>query len=176
MNDFEFTLKFALPNPADDANSYIDALFENGCDDALLGTGVKGRIALDFNRSAKDAITAVMTAIHDVQTAIPGARLIEASPDQAGVTDIANVVGVSRQYIRKVAYTEPGFPLPFHEGKQALWHLYHVLEWFRANQKYDYEPALFEVSRATMKINIGREDLSFTNGANETSEQRSTLA
>ncbi len=70
-----------------------------GCDDALVGVGQPGRIALDFTREARSASEAVLSAIKDVQRAIPGARLIEAGPDYVGLTEVAEMVGVTRQNI-----------------------------------------------------------------------------
>ena len=52
MNIYEFKLIFKLPPGKEDAASHIDALGEAGCDDALIGIGRKGRIALDFAREA----------------------------------------------------------------------------------------------------------------------------
>jgi hypothetical protein len=52
MNKYEFTLKFNLQNSQVAANDYVEKLYENGCDDALIGIGAKGYIALDFIREA----------------------------------------------------------------------------------------------------------------------------
>ena len=48
MKLFEFTLKFALPESTQDPSPYVDALGESGCDDAIIGVGQKGRIALQI--------------------------------------------------------------------------------------------------------------------------------
>jgi len=78
MSDYEFTLTFSLPES--DAEQYLDALFEAGCDDALIGIGQAGSIALDFVRDSESASMAVESAIENVKAAIPAAELIEVKP------------------------------------------------------------------------------------------------
>ncbi len=78
MKEFEFTLKFSLRDSELPPGEYIDALYQAGCDDALVGLGERGRIALTFNRKAGTADEAVQSAVRDVLTAIPDAKLIGA--------------------------------------------------------------------------------------------------
>jgi hypothetical protein len=158
MNEYEFTLKFRLP----DANAYpeqfIDALAEAGCDDATVGIGQQGRIALDFTREAANALEAIVSAVQAVKGAIPGAELVEASPDFVGLTDVADLVGCTRQNIRKLMVANLAtFPAAVHEGSQALWHLRPVLAWFSEIQKRQIDRSLIEVSEVTMKVNIAKE-------------------
>jgi hypothetical protein len=117
MSQYEFTLKFALPQQDVDPEVFVEQLFADGCDDALIGIGQHGRLALDFTREAPSAGEAVLSALSDVQRIIPGARLVEASPDFVGLTDIANFLGFSRQNMRKLLIKSgPNFPLPVHDG------------------------------------------------------------
>ena len=158
MKEFEFTLKFSLPDVSINPNSYIERLGECGCDDALIGVGQSGRIALHFNRKADNARSAVFSAIRDVRTAIPEARLIEATPDLVGLSDIAEVLGFSRQNIRKLMINNrASFPIPVHEGKSAIWHLSSVLTWLRKEKRYKINEALLDVSKANMQLNIAKE-------------------
>ena len=158
MKEFEFTLKFALADSGIDANIYVDQLGEAGCTDALLGIGQLGRIALDFSRDAENAMEAVKSALEDVMNAIPDARLIEASPDLVGISDIASLIGVSRQNIRKLIINNiKTFPSPIHDGKSSIWHLSAVLNWFIDCKQKDIEPMLVEISIANMQLNIAKE-------------------
>src|SRR5208283_848057 len=102
MTEFDFLLKFDLPDPETDPDKFVDALYEAGCDDAAIGIGQHGRVALSFTREATSALEAVASAIADVKKAIPEARLVEATPDLVGLTDIAQILGCSRQNIRKL--------------------------------------------------------------------------
>lgn len=158
MTEFEFTLKFALPDPAADPEQYVDALAQAGCDDALFGVGQAGRIALDFNREARSAFLAVASAVRDVRKAIPGAELIEAAPDYVGLTDVADLAGFTRQNMRKLMLTHIAtFPPAVHDGNPALWHLANVLAWLAGRQGREVDASLLETARATMAVNIARD-------------------
>lgn len=129
MKEFEFTLEFKLPESNENPEAYLDALFEAGCDDALIGTGERGYIALDFSREGEDSIEAMRSALLDVYKAIPGAKFEKASPDLVNLSDVADVVGVSRQYIHNI-YTKNKmeFPKPYYSGKQvSLWRMANVM-------------------------------------------------
>ena len=64
------------PGPADDPEQYLDALDEAGCDDALIGIGDQGRLALDFTRQSTSAFEAISSAMLDVKKAIPMCTLV----------------------------------------------------------------------------------------------------
>lgn len=158
MNEFDFVLKFDLPDTEADPEKFINALYEAGCDDAAIGIGQHGRVALNFTREAASALEAVASAIADVKKAIPEAKLIEATPDFVGLTDIAEILGCSRQNIRKLVIGNKSiFPSPIHEGNSTIWHLAKVLPWFKAKGNYKIEDNLIEVSDANMQVNIARQ-------------------
>jgi hypothetical protein len=89
MNAYEFTLKFQLADPQADADRYTDELYGNGCEDAVIGVGRKGTIALQFIREAESANAAIVSAIADVRKTIPDAKVIESSPDFGGISGLA---------------------------------------------------------------------------------------
>jgi len=158
MSQYDFTLKLALGKHDADPDAFVEQLLAEGCDDALIGVGQYGRIALNFNREAATAVEAVLSALADVQRAIPDSKLVEAAPDLVGLTDIANLLGFSRQYMRKlVMQSGSEFPLPVHEGRPAIWHLATVLGWFRDRKARDFDEALLEVSRINMQCNLFKE-------------------
>jgi hypothetical protein len=157
MKEFEFTLKFSLQNSTQDPQDYIEALGEAGCDDAIIGLAQKGRIALQFTRAADDAFSAVTSAIQNVKSAIPDAKLIESTPDLVGLSDIAKLMGVSRQYLQKLESTKHNFPEPIHRGKFAIWHLSSFLNWYEVTQRQRVDKATKEIASANMQINIARE-------------------
>ncbi len=158
MNEYDFTLKFCLPHNGMDAETYIGKLMHEGCGDALIGVGKTGRIALNFIRASDSAGNAVFSAIENVKRAIPGARLIEATPDLVGLTDIADILGFSRQNMRKLMLKSgPLFPAPIHEGKTSIWHLASVLNWFTENGQYRVEDSLVELAKMNMALNVCRE-------------------
>lgn len=155
MKDYDFILKFQLPAHDTDPEQFVDALYESGCDDASVGIGQQGRIALNFIRQSESALDAILSAISDVKKAIPGVKLIEATPDLVGLTDIADILGFSRQNMRKIAVkNKSAFPAPVHDGTVSLWHLFKVLKWFKASKAYNIEDSLIEVSRTNMQVNF----------------------
>ena len=155
MKDYDFILKFELPGHDTDPEQFVDALYESGCDDASVGIGQQGRIALNFIRQSESALDAILSAISDVKKAIPGVKLIEATPDLVGLTDIADILGFSRQNMRKIAVkNKSAFPAPVHDGTVSLWHLFNVLKWFKASKAYNIEDSLIEVSRTNMQVNF----------------------
>lgn len=94
--EFTFTLKYQLTTSETDIDALIEQLVEEGCDDALVGVGQSGRIGLEFVREASNAREAVGSALADVRRAVPDAKLIEVTPDLVGLTDVAELMGVSR--------------------------------------------------------------------------------
>jgi hypothetical protein len=158
MNEYEFTLKFALSDSSVEPKVYLDRLYEAGCDDAVIGIGREGRIALTFSREAQSALQAIISAIENIRSVIPNAKLIEATPDFVGITDIANVLSCSRQNVRKlISHHFHTFPTPIHEGRQSLWHLVYVLAWFQREQSKRFDPSLVETAKAAMEINVTKE-------------------
>lgn len=150
MNDYEFTLTFSLPEAGDDPEQYLDALYEAGCDDALIGTGQTGSIALEFVREAESAIEAIQSGIANVKLAIPGAELNEAKPDLVGLTDMAELLNCSRQNVRKYLVKYPDFPKPAHTGTATLWHLWDVAKF----EKINFSTTIIELSKTTYKVNF----------------------
>lgn len=158
MSEYEFTLKFRLPDASADPEQFMDALAEAGCDDALVGIGQQGRIALDFTREARTAFDAIASAVRDVKQAIPGAELIEASPDFVGLTDVAEIAGFTRQNMRKLMVSNLAtFPVAVHEGTPSLWHLATVLTWLREDQRRPVDVVLLEIAKTNMTLNIAKE-------------------
>ena len=158
MNVYEFALKFRLPDAGADPDQYVEALGDAGCDDATVGIGQPGRIALAFDREARSASHAIASAVREVKRAIPGAELVEASPDFVGLTDVADIAGFSRQNMRKLMITHIAtFPTAVHEGATSLWHLASILSWLREHQNREVDLALLDVAKATMAVNIACE-------------------
>jgi len=158
MKTYEFTLKYNLPASESDMDELVERLGEAGCDDALIGIGLPGRIALEFAREADTAFDAISSAVADVKGTAPKAKLIEATPDLVGLTDVADLVGCSRQNIRKIMLASGGrFPPPVHDGKSALWHLSSVLVWLKESKSYQVEDDLLEVASINRQFNVAKE-------------------
>ncbi len=75
MARYSFTIEIKGIDPA--GSRYEDALYEAGCDDALIAV-VNGRMMVDFDREASSYDGAVASAIRDVERA--GAQIVHVSP------------------------------------------------------------------------------------------------
>lgn len=158
MTEYEFELRFALPRADARPDEYVERLGASGCDDALIGIGRAGRVALLFTREAVSAHQAVRSAIADVERAVPGATLVEAAPDYVGLTDVAEILGFSRQNMRKLTVgCATACPAPIHAGRPSLWHLATILTWLRDQKQYEVPGPLLDLAHETMHVNIANE-------------------
>ena len=156
--EYTFTLKYQLAEQDADHDELVERLGASGCDDALVGIGQPGRIALEFAREADSAEAALTSALFDIKRAIPSARLIEAAPDFVGLTDVAEVMGVTRQNMRKLMVNHStSFPTPVHEGSASMWHLAEIMAWLQARGSYAIEASLLEVAQTAMQVNLAKE-------------------
>ena len=168
MNEYEFQLYYQLPESEPDPEAWLDALFESGCDDALVGVGVVGHMALDFTRQAQGPLAALRSAIDDVQRAIPTGRLVCVGPDLLNLSELSTLLSgrlskVSRQAMRKYATgdvrrVKTRFPSARVSGSAPLWHLDEVIKWMKHNDKFEPEmaeraDALIELSAAIRTLN-----------------------
>lgn len=102
VKEFEFDLMIALPAGARDEDAMLDALFEAGCDDAIVGTGASGLVALGFIREGMDADAVITEAVGQALSGLPeGATLREVRPDLVSLADVAARLQVSRQALQK---------------------------------------------------------------------------
>jgi predicted DNA-binding transcriptional regulator AlpA len=156
--EYTFILKYQLAEQDSDLDVLVERLGSAGCDDALVGIGQPGRLALEFTREAENAQAAVRSALADVKHAVPLAKLVEAAPDFVGLTDVAELVGVSRQAMRKVMLSHAAtFPAPVHEGSASIWHLAEVLSWLEEKGGYAFERKMLETARAALEVNLTKE-------------------
>jgi predicted DNA-binding transcriptional regulator AlpA len=164
--EYTFTLKYQLADDDNDPDVLVERLGAAGCEDALVGIGQPGRLALEFTREAADADTAVRSALADVRRAVPSARLIEVTPDLVGLTDVAEIVGVSRQNMRQLMLAHPGsFPAPVHEGSASIWHLADVLAWLQSRGSYSLAKEVFDVAQVALQVNVAKEGCRLTRSA-----------
>jgi predicted DNA-binding transcriptional regulator AlpA len=71
---------------------------------------------------------------------------------------MAEIVGVSRQNMRKLMLAHPGsFPAPVHEGSASIWRLADVLAWLQAKGSYSLAKEVLEVARVALQVNLAKE-------------------
>lgn len=159
MARYDFTLTFTLPDRSADPADFLDALYEAGCDDATVGVGKRGSIALEFTREAEGAEKAVQSAIGAVGKAIPGVELVEVKPDLVNLSDVADMVGCSRQNIRKyaageIAAVKTPFPAPAFVGSPDLWHFVEVGSWLIRHTDLKPRREILETAAAASVVNL----------------------
>lgn len=157
--EYSFTLKYQMPPQDCEETLLKQRLSSVGCQEVRVAVGLRGRMMLSFSRSAERADQALLGALREVRKAVPGARLIEAGPDMVGLTDVATLVGVSRQNMRKLMLTHPmSFPSPIHEGNSSsVWHLWDVLRWMQGRGGYKIDESVLELATVAKAVNLARE-------------------
>jgi predicted DNA-binding transcriptional regulator AlpA len=130
-NTYSFTLLLAGADPL----NHLDALFQAGCNDAIFGSR-EGTFFADFDREAASLGEAVRTAIEQVESAVPGVRVVRVEPDElVNAAGIAARTGRSRESIRLLIEHRRGpgnFPPPVSwlGAKTRLWRWSDVARWF----------------------------------------------
>lgn len=130
----------------------LDALFEAGCDDAAFSLERDGTVFGFFDREAATQEDAVLSAIHDVQSADIDARVLRVTEDDDWLTasEIATRVGRTRQSIGQLVRGDRGpggFPAPVarHGLPNPLWSWSDVEAWFGR-----YDPAAIRKRRSRL--------------------------
>jgi len=149
MTEWAFRLTVAGIGLTDEQ---LDALFEAGCDDAAFSLERDGTVFGFFDREAATQEDAVLSAIHDVQSADIDARVLRVTEDDDWLTasEIATRVGRTRQSIGQLVRGDRGpggFPAPVarHGLPNPLWSWSDVEAWFGR-----YDPAAIRKRRSTL--------------------------
>ncbi|MEN1557498.1 DNA-binding protein, partial [Pseudomonas aeruginosa] len=74
--EYTFTLKYQLADDDRNPDVLVERLGEAGCDDALVGIGQPGRLALEFIREAESADAAVQAEQRQVLAAYADHRVV----------------------------------------------------------------------------------------------------
>lgn len=170
MTEYDFNLRFKLGDE-ELAEDYLDALYEAGSDDAVVGVSKPGQIGLDFSRESRNAYEAISSAIRDVKHAIPHAKLIEIGPDLMGVSELGGFFNVSRQYIRSLINNSPRAPLPLHTGSSDVYRFAEIVSWLISERRHmrevSIDESLIDLAEATMTLNHVREMVHWMNRKRE---------
>lgn len=140
------TQQFSLVLSGVDENTpnLEDALYEAGCDDALINFS-NGTVSIDFDRKADSIENAIISAIHEVEQANIGAAVESVTPEPyVSIADIAKRINASRQRISLYVSGKRGngnFPRPIFkvDEKSPLWRWSAVLIWLCKHGKLNDE-------------------------------------
>lgn len=151
-----FTLVLSGVNS--DTEGLEDALFEAGCDDALICFYGKS-VYLEFDREAETLNHAVASAIRHVEGAGINARVEAVDSVLVGLSDIAELSQLSRQAIALLKDGARGrgdFPNPVQRitGQSPLWSWAEVAEWLVETGRMSADDLLVKNARDLEQWNL----------------------
>jgi hypothetical protein len=98
---FEFNIVVSLLMPVADEDAIMDALYEAGCENAIIDPGSAGIVGLGFTHAGEDAETVMSNAVKRALSALPsGVQLSEVQPDLVSLADVAARFLVSCQALQ----------------------------------------------------------------------------
>ncbi len=132
MNSYHFTL--IVHGPDLQSEELVEALYEAGCDDALVGR-VDSLQYLDFDREASSLPDAVLSAVAGLES-VDGVEVVRLSgAGLVSMSDIAKRFRRSRESVRLLISGDRGpggFPPPVTDprSRYRLWQWFEVSDWF----------------------------------------------
>jgi hypothetical protein len=158
MAEFEFKIFCRDIDTSDD--SFLDRLFEAGCDDALVFFK-DGYVCMDFSRVSKGAEQAVWSAIRDIERAGIGGTVERVEPDDlASLSEIARRTGVTRaslqKYARGCSKVGEDFPQPaanISGSRRELYSAAEVIVWMQAKKRVALPANVVELAKVIAQTN-----------------------
>lgn len=170
--EVEFELVFALPDGDYSVFALSDVVYEAGFEDAVVGSGTPGLLAVELVAEGDDPEAAILDTARALAKALPaGTRLHEVRPDLVSLADVAAKLEVRRQ-----ALQQRTMPLPVAGGLYRVDEVHAALEeamrpaqgrrkarfdvararsWFRAGaaaRRLNAKLSLREIDPATMAV------------------------
>ena len=158
MTEFDFQIFWAGVDTSDE--SFLDRLFEAGCDDATVYFK-DGYLCLDFSRESDSAENAVISSIKDIERSGIGGSIERVEPeDLASLSEIANRVGVTRsalqKYARGVSKVGKDFPRPVQNiasPRRELFSTFEVMNWMLSKRRAEIQSHSVELFGMIAKTN-----------------------
>ena len=158
MVEYEFQIFCRDVDMSDD--SFLDRLYEAGCDDALVSFK-DGYVCLDFSRASESAEDAVLSAIRDFGHSAVGGTIERIEPDDlASLSEIARRTGVTRaslqKYARGISKVGEDFPQPaanISGARRELYSAAEVINWMHAKERVVLPGHSTELVNVIAKIN-----------------------
>ncbi|AUG99119.1 DNA-binding protein [Prodigiosinella confusarubida] len=153
---YNFTL--TLSGVTNEVEGLEDALYESGCDDALL-CAYGNSVYVEFDREADSLDDAIASAIENIESAGIGAIVESVDSALVGLSDIAEITNMSRQAIAMLKDGTRGtgdFPCPIQriKGQSPLWDWANVAEWLLKNGRLKEDGELVINARVLSKWNL----------------------
>ncbi|MBK0031237.1 DNA-binding protein [Erwinia sp. S43] len=153
---YNFTL--TLSGVTYETEGLEDALYESGCDDALI-CAYGNSIYVEFDREADSLDEAIASAVENIESAGIGAVVASVDSALVGLSDIAEITQMSRQAIAMLKDGTRGsgdFPCPIQriKGQSPLWDWADVAEWLLKNGRLKEGSELVVNARVLSKWNL----------------------
>lgn len=148
MTTYDFTLHLDREVTDDEADALYGAF-----DDGSIVTGAGGT-TIDFTREAASWVKAIVTAVNDIEGAVPGLRVTGAGQDDlVSALEIGQRTGRTREAVRLWATGQRGpgnFPVPAWQssGGERFWHWRDVARWTREQMHLAVEVIPDEIRQA----------------------------
>lgn len=122
-----------------------DSLYASGCDDGLICFYGKS-VYVEFDRESDSFAHAILSAIKDIESAGIGAQSMSVDSYLVGLSDIAQLTGMSRQAIAMLKDGTRGSgdflsPIQRLKGASPLWNWRSVAAWLANKGKLGQELA-----------------------------------
>lgn len=163
MNNNIYNFTLVLSGVNDQTNGLEDALFEAGCDDALINFR-NGTVYLDFDREAISFEEAVISAIKQVESLPLNITVVSVAPDDfVTESEVAKRLHVKRQtvslWFKGERHAKNLFPSPVMKlnAKSPLWRWSDVVEWLY-NQKKITDAKIIDQAKFIGTLNIALVD------------------
>ena len=175
MSIWDFTLVVEGRDLSEQA--VFDALWEAGCDDALIGVS-NGIQYLDFDREAPTLEEAVASAVHDIEQVSDLQVVRFVDPDLVSMAEIAERAGRTRESVGLLANGERGpggFPAPITSPARPhrLWQWSEVERWLAHYDDAGAESTESAASSIQSALSAGIAYRWYTRGLDE--EQRGRI-
>ena len=154
----------------------FDALWEAGCDDALVGV-TNGVQYLDFDREAPTLEEAVASAIHDIEQ-VAGLQVMRfVDSDLVSMAEIAERTRRTRESVRLLVTGERGpgeFPVPVNDPRRPnrLWRWSEVEAWLENRHRSGTAPDREGSSLIRRALAAGIEFRAYERGMDQAQRER----
>ncbi|MEZ2578491.1 DNA-binding protein [Buttiauxella ferragutiae] len=153
---YNFTL--TLSGVTYETEGLEDALYESGCDDALI-CAYGNSVYVEFDREANSLDEAISSAVENIESAGIGAIVESIDSALVGLSDIAEITEMSRQAIAMLKDGTRGsgdFPCPLQriKGQSPLWDWANVAQWLLKNGRLKEGSELVINARVLSKWNL----------------------
>jgi len=142
-----------------------DALYQSGCDDGLI-CAYGQSVYIDFSRQAISLDSAIESAIDNIESAGVGAVVKSVDSALVGLSDIAEMTGMSRQAIALLKDGSRGkgnFPCPVQriKGQSPLWDWAEVAHWLHASGRLENHDQQLQNALVLGKWNLALQNSAF---------------